>query len=87
MQKRHENSLTDLLEGIAFEGFANIPKWQVTRWYGQTNFTVNIRRDLRERWKSLTEDMEWGLTPTLRIAEVNGNIVLMRETDFFPDNE
>ncbi|MFZ3300445.1 hypothetical protein HZT44_15510 [Ralstonia pickettii] len=88
MEKRHENSLKNLLETVAFEGLASIAKWKVTRWYGQSNFTVAIRRDLRERWESLVEeDLGWDEVPTLRLAEVNGKVVLMKKTDFFPDRE
>lgn len=88
MEKRHENSLKNMLETVAFEGHAAVAKWKLTRWYGQSNFTVAIRRDLRERWRSLLEDdLNWDEVPTLRLAEVNGDIVLMKKTDFFPDKE
>jgi len=76
-----------MLENVAFEGHASIAKWKLSRWYGQTNFTVVIRRDLRERWNSLlTDELGWPIV-TLRLAEVNGDIVLMKKTDFFPDRE
>lgn len=88
MEKRHENSLKNLLETVAFEGHASVAKWKLTRWYGQCNFTVTIRRDLRERWKSLlVDELNWSETPTLRLAEIMGDIVLMKKTDFFPDKE
>ncbi len=88
MEKRHENSLNNLLERVAFEGHATIPKWKVTRWFGNVNFTVAIRRDLRERWASLvTNDLSWNEAPPLRLAEVGGDIVLMNKTTFFPDTE
>ena len=90
MEKRYENTMKDLLETVAYEGFASVSKWKVTRWYGQSNFTVTIRRDLRERWKSLTEeDLSWEKAPTLRIAEVNGGgtIILMTKDTFYKDSE
>lgn len=88
MERRHENSLKDMLETVAFEGHASVAKWRLTRWYGQSNFTVAIRRDLRERWKTLlTEELVWDDIPVLRLAEFNGDIVLMKNTDFFPDKE
>jgi hypothetical protein len=87
LEKRHENSLKDLLETVACTGFASVPKWKITRWYGQSNFTVAIRRDLRERWKTLIEDELEREKTTLRLAEIGGNIVLMKKTDFFPDKE
>jgi hypothetical protein len=84
MEKRHENSLKNLLETVAFEGHAAIAKWKIARWYGQTNFTVAIRRDLREQWKSLVaEELGWNEVPMLRLAEISGDIVLMKKTDFF----
>jgi hypothetical protein len=89
MEKRHENSLKNLLEAVAFEGYAFIAKWKITRWYGQVNFTVAIRRDLRERWNSLiVDELGWSEVPTLRLAEVSGgDIVLMKKTDFYKDTE
>jgi hypothetical protein len=88
MEKRHENALKNLLESVAFEGYASAPKWKVSRWYGQSNFTVSIRRDLRERWTSLYEDdLDWKDRPVLRMAEVGGDIILMKKTDFYPDSE
>ena len=57
-------------------------------WYGQTNFTVGIRRDLRERWKSLVADeLGWSEVPTLRLAEIAGDVVLMKKSDFYKDVE
>ena len=87
MQRRHENALSDLLERVAHQGYAGVPKWQITRWYTQQHFSVNVRRDLRERWDNMLDDLGWADHPTLRIAELNGDIVLMRKTDFFPDKE
>lgn len=89
MEKRHENSLKNLLESVAFEGYASVPKWKLTRWYGQSNFTVTIRRDLRERWNSLiVDELVWpGTPPILRLAEIGFNIILMKKTDFYKDKE
>lgn len=87
MEKRHENSLNDVLEEVAYQGFSSVAKWRINRWYGQINFTVTIRRDLRERWKKLGEELEWTPWPQMKIAEVDGDILFMRKKDFFPDNE
>lgn len=90
MEKRHENALKDTLETVYNEGFASLSKWKITSWYGQSNFTVTIRRDLRERWKSLAEE-EYNekKPPVLRIAEVNDGrtVVFMKKVDFWPDAE
>jgi hypothetical protein len=88
LEKRHENSLKDILEAVAFSGHASVAKWRLSRWYGQSNFTVAIRRDLRERWKALTEEeLDWDKAPLLRIAEVMGDVVLINHSNFFPDKE
>jgi hypothetical protein len=88
MERRHENALNELLEAAAFEGYACMSKWRVVRWYGQSNFSVNIRRDLRERWKTLIKDeLGWDKVPVLKLAEISGTIFLMKDGDFFPDKE
>jgi hypothetical protein len=90
LQKRYENSLKDLLEAVAFEGFARVPKWKITRWFGQSNFTIAIRRNIRERWNSLiTDELEWTDPPKLRIAEIHDrrDIILMKDSDFWEDTE
>jgi hypothetical protein len=88
MEKRYENALTDLLEMVAFRGHAAEAKWKIARWYKKSNFSVNIRRDLRERWTSLvTDELGWTTVPTLKLAEVGGDIFLMKDADFFPDRE
>jgi hypothetical protein len=87
MEERHENSLNDLLEQVAFEGYVSVPKWRIPRWYGSVNFAVGTRNDLRKRWKSLNKSLGKKNIPVLRMAEIGGNIVLMRATDFFPDEE
>lgn len=58
MQKRHENSLYDLLEQVAYEGYSSIEKWRLTRWYGQERFSVGIRRDIRNRWEDLSSEIQ-----------------------------
>jgi hypothetical protein len=80
--------LKNMLETVAFEGLATLAKWKITRWYGQSNFTVSIRRDVRQRWDALhREELEIDKTPILRMADVDGKIVFMKKADFFPDKE
>lgn len=86
MQKRHENALYDLLEQVAFEGYASIEKWRITRWYGQERFSVGIRRDMRERWEDLKAELG-SSDKTLKFAEVRGQIVLMHDEVFYRDEE
>jgi hypothetical protein len=87
MKKRHENSLYDLLEQVAFEGYASVEKWRMARWYGQERFTVGIRRDVRERWSDLSADIASIEDKELMFAEVKGQIVLMHDQVFFDNNE
>jgi hypothetical protein len=87
MKKRHENALYDLLEQVAFEGFASIEKWRVIRWYGQERFTVGIRRDVRERWTDLAEDLPSVSDKDLKFAEIKGQIIIMHSHVFFDDDE
>lgn len=87
MRKRHENSLNDLLEQVAFEGYASVEKWRMTRWYDQERFTVGIRRDVRERWNDLSSELRWIADKELWFAEVKGQIVLMHDQVFFDNDE
>ena len=83
MQKRHENALYDLLERVAYEGFASVEKWLITRWYGQERFSVGIRRDVRSRWDDLSSELAWIKNKELVFAEVKGQILLMHDQIFF----
>jgi len=87
MEERHEMLLLDLLETIVYEGYASIAKAKLAYWYGQLNFTVTIRRDLRERWRHLLVDTLGLEERTLRIADSNGTVLLMRDNIFFEDVE
>lgn len=88
MEKRHSVSLKELLEVVAFEGNASIQKWRLMQWFGQTNFTIAVRRSLRERWATLIEDeLEWAEIPDLLMAEWNGRILFLRGDSLIKDEE
>jgi hypothetical protein len=87
MKKRHENSLYDLLEQVAYEGYASVEKWRMTRWYQQERFTVGIRRHIREQWSDLSSELAWIANRELMFAEVKGQIVLMHDQVFFNNDE
>ncbi len=87
MQKRHENALYDLLEQVAYEGYAAVEKWRITRWFGQERFSVGIRRDIRDRWGDLAAELSWISDKALVFAEVKGQIVLMHDEVFFKKDE
>lgn len=81
MEKRNENLLNDFLKTAFEEGYATVRKWMLLHWYGQTNLTVAIRRDLRDRWKALVEEAD--SKAPLRIGEAHGNILLANGDIFF----
>jgi len=85
MDKRNENLLNDFLKIVFEEGYASVRKWLLLHWYGQTNLTVAIRRDLRERWKALME--ESSSKASLRIGESQGNILLANSEIFFSKDD
>ena len=87
MQKRHENALNDVLERVAYDGFAAVEKWQLTRWFGQERFSVGIRRDLRQRWEDLASELPWIKKKVFVFAEVKGQILMMHDHVFFEKDE
>jgi hypothetical protein len=89
MKKRHENALADILERVAYEGFATLDKWQLVRWYGQERFSVGIRRDIRERWEELVSELGMDKNKRLIIGEnsVKGQILLMHSHIFWDGDE
>jgi len=88
MDERYEIALKDVLEMTALSGHATVPKWRLSRWYGQVKFTVNIRRDLRERWLRLIKDeLGWTTSPKLKLAETGENIIMINADAFFDDKE
>lgn len=68
---------------LTFEGHAAVPKWQISRWYGQERFSIGIRRDVRDRWAELSSELPWIKDKKLLFAEVKGQIVLMHDQIFF----
>ncbi|MBN9466562.1 hypothetical protein [Brevundimonas sp.] len=87
MKKRHENGLNQLLEKVAYEGLAVVPKWQMALWYDQDRFTVGIRRDVRERWIELASELSWIEEKPLHFVEIKTDIVLMHNPAFYEHDE
>ncbi|ADC64116.1 hypothetical protein Alvin_3221 (plasmid) [Allochromatium vinosum DSM 180] len=89
MLRRHANDLAESLENVAYRGWCIIPRWKLTRWYTQDRFSVNIRRDLRERWDELSGELTFIADTTLKIGEVGDDILLVKATDeiFWEDDE
>ena len=79
--------MSDLLKQVAYEGRAIIAKWRIAETYGQSTFSVTIRRDLRNRWTALIEELEWDERPVLRMAELCGQVIMTRSSDYWPDDE
>ena len=87
MLKRHENSLNELLETVAYEGSSKIAKWKLCRWYNQERFTVKIRRDVRDRWEDLANELSWIEDIKVLFAETKGDILLLNKARFYKENE
>lgn len=84
--KRHEDSLNNLIELVALEGIAEVPKACLTLWYKQERFTVSIRNDLRTRFEDLTSSISWLKDKTLRFGELNNKILLIRSDVLLEDD-
>ena len=54
---------------------------------GTPPVSVTIRRDLRSRWDALLDELEWAERPILRMAELHGEVILTRASDYWPDEE
>lgn len=79
MLPRHTNELLGHLENVADVGCAVIRRDLLLHWYGQQRLTVNIWRDLKERWQEVLDQMTGENTPTapLYVGEAEGVITLI----------
>jgi len=57
--KRYEDALNNLLETVAHDGVASVPKGCLTLWYTQERFTVGIRDDIRTRFADMSSYIPW----------------------------
>ncbi|MDK9721052.1 MAG: hypothetical protein OEL53_07690 [Rhodospirillales bacterium] len=57
MLSRHTNVLYRQLERVIDVGCAEISKEELLRWYGQERVTINIWRDILDKWGELIEDV------------------------------
>ncbi len=55
MLNRHANQLHAALERVADIGVAEIRKNDLLRWYSQERLTINIWRDIDEKWQEYDE--------------------------------
>lgn len=57
MLKRHENSLSELLERLLGDGWVAIEWWQLRLWYNAERIGKNIFRDLQERVAEMDDEV------------------------------
>lgn len=50
MQTRHTNELMNRLERVADIGVAEVRKNELRKWYDQDRLSVNVWRDIEEKW-------------------------------------
>jgi hypothetical protein len=78
MLKRYEDSINNLLESVAHHGVTTVSKGCLTLWYGQERFTAGIRSDMRTRFADMSTYIPWLKDRSLVFAELNNEIMLMR---------
>jgi hypothetical protein len=87
MAKRHTFKLRNILETVAFEGYAAEPKEFFLLAYGdgQKRFTSAVRDYIKEIWEDLRDDisesLNWDLSETsLTFSETpKGRILITRD--------
>jgi hypothetical protein len=92
MEKRQEHALNDLFETLRFTGHASVPKWRLVRWFGQLNFTVVVRREVRQRWKDYLaendlETQHYAMTMADTTEWGSDNVHFIVTRSFFRANE
>ena len=87
LSPRNERTVNELLREVAHQGRAVVAKWRIADAYGQATFSITIRRDLRSRWDALLDELELAERPVLRMAELHGEVILTRASDYWPDEE
>jgi hypothetical protein len=75
MLTRHLNELMARLERVADIGCAEIRKNELPYWYGQERTTVNIWRDIDDKWNELMETLKE--KSSLLVGESDGVWVLV----------
>lgn len=53
---RHMNELLNRLESVCHVGFCKIYKNELLLWYDQDRLTVNIWRDVEEKWAEIAKE-------------------------------
>lgn len=77
--KRYEDALNNLLETVAHNGVASVPKGCLTLWYSQERFTVGIRDDIRTRFADMSSYIPWLKDRSLVFADFNNTVMLIRK--------
>ena len=92
MARRHKAQLKQLLEDVAYNGYAVESKEFFLRAYGakQQRFTVAVREYITEEWEEIAEEvleeLNWDLTQVeLKIAETPKGMILVARDNIFWD--
>lgn len=78
MALRHENALLSRLESVIDKGYTNISATELLIWYNQERLTVNIWRDIADKWYNVLET-----TAHLRVdAKITPLLIANRSVDY-----
>ncbi|MGB6540517.1 MAG: hypothetical protein WBF03_06515 [Xanthobacteraceae bacterium] len=72
MLARHTNEVMNRLEQVVDLGCATVRKHELLVWFGQERVTVNIWRDLQEKWQEVLETQGEKLDTPLLVGEAEG---------------
>lgn len=97
MAARHQSALKNLLETVAFEGFAAATKEFFVRAYGrgQRRFTKAVRDHVQETWNELRAEI-LEETPSLKVPEElglrfaltpTGKVLVVRDDIWWTESE
>jgi len=69
--------MDNLLEKAACEGVARITKTELNLWFGQTRFSINMRRYICERWEEVAEGFPLLEEEGVLLVELSSDILFM----------
>ena len=86
MITRHLNELLSRLDRIKDVGCVEIRRNELLHWYGQERLTVNIWRDIHEKWEEISEELLFVSNPDGEpLVFIWGEGLADSETSWFKD--
>lgn len=73
MEKRHDHSLSQRIDQVAWLGVAEIKWWELNAWYNRERIGRSVWRDLKERFEDAADDPN----AQLYIYESDESVVLI----------